>query len=55
MSTYINNFVEWAEEAIIPIKDLIVNNYDNPIMWIIILGLAVFLFAFTYDALNTNK
>lgn len=54
MSNFIEDFVEWAEEAVLPFKEFIIDNYGNPILWIALLGLGIFLFGFTYSSLNKN-
>lgn len=51
MLSIIDTINEWLE----PVKGWIMDNHDNPFMWLafVLIGLAVF--AITYNALNKNQ
>lgn len=44
----LNDFVE-------PFKDWVINNHNNPFMWLAFVLIGIAIFALTYNALNKNS
>lgn len=51
MKNIINTLDKWME----PIKDFIVKHQSNPILWLALFGLGLFVFITVYRALQKEK
>ena len=49
------NIIETMEKWMEPFKEFIVKHQSNPILWLALLGLGVFVFATVYRALQKEK
>ena len=52
---FILNIIDRINRTLKPIKDWFFENHDNPILWIATIGLGLFIFNFTYNALQKEK
>lgn len=46
---------EWIENVAGSFKDFIINNSENPVLWICLFFGGILIFWATYNALNKNK
>ncbi len=47
--------IEAMDNFMQPIKDFMVKNQNNPIVWLLLFGLGLFVFASVYRALQKEK
>lgn len=52
---YILNFLDSLNKIMEPLKKFIMDHYDNPILWLALFVLGVFVFQVTYSALQREK
>lgn len=49
------NIVDKIDDFIQPFKSWVVNNHNNPFMWLAFVLIGIAVFAITYDALNKHN
>lgn len=47
--------IKWLENVSENFKDWIIENGNNPVLWVGLFFLGLFIFIITYKALNKNK
>lgn len=52
---YVLDIIESIEKALKPFRDFIEKHYSNPIMWLALFAIGLFVFQATYSALQKEK
>lgn len=52
---YVLDILESIDKAIKPFRDWLRENYSNPIMWLALFVIGLFVFQATYSALQKEK
>lgn len=50
-----NNIYSWLEQITNDIRSFVMNNFENPFMWLSFVIIALILFFFIYSILNNKK
>lgn len=50
-----NKVIEAMDKFMQPIKDFLIKHQGNPILWLALFGLGIFVFATVYRALQKEK
>lgn len=52
---YVLSFLDDLNKMMEPLKKWIQDHYENPFMWLLLFLIGVFVFQFTYSALQKEK
>lgn len=54
-TVFVLGFLEELNKVMKPIEKFVHEHYDNPLMWLAIFVIGLFVFHFTYSALQKEK
>ena len=54
MNEFIDNIIEWLGKTFEPVADFFYTYRDNPLLWIGILAVGLFISKLTYEALSKS-
>lgn len=49
------NIMDRLNNALEPVKEWFFEHHDNPLLWLVCFGLGLFVFHFTFNALQKEK
>lgn len=51
----LNDFISWLDRTMKQLEQFVENHFDNPLLWILIIGILLLIVSIAYGSLSKNK